>query len=355
MSKLNDKDELLFIATINGNLEHVKELIQKGANPKVKDDDDYTALDYSASSGHLKVFKYINENHSGNSEYEKSRNAFKAMDRAIQRGNKEIFDYVLNAYPNAETWLKNDALWEASKSNQIEMVKELIARGAEIADQDNAPLRIASNSGHTEIVKVLLENGADVQASQNESLIYASRNGHTNTVKVLLEHGAYVQASQNESLINASRKGHADTVKVLLEHGADPHANDGEAILRAARNGHSKVIDVFLDKGIDIFKQDDCPIADAIYNKQLQVAENIILTHKIPLSEKSTNQLVELKSHPRADKTIPNLVDDTLRMNDKLLFNQKLESKLNTEPSFSLSSKPRQGLAKKMKSQGMKL
>lgn len=204
-------------------------------------------------------------------------------------------------------------------------------------------------------LKYFVENGADVQASDNESIRKAAENKHFNTVKYLIEQGADVQANNNEALIRASAYGYHEIVKSLLEHGADPHAINGEPILRAARNGQDKVIDVFLDKGIDIFKHDDCPIAESIYNKHLQVAENIILTHKIPLSEKSTNQLLELKKNTRADDTISNLVDETFKLNDKLLLNQKLESKLNTEPLFSMSNKPKQGLATKMKSQGMKL
>lgn len=362
MNEFLSADEQDFLQACEvGAIAIVKGLVRDGVNPNanhLKDEDGHSGLDYAGRYGHPELFKYLNELGGGSQSFEQERNAFKAMDGAIRNGHTEIVDYVVETYPNAEKWLFNDALWRASNSNQLEMAKKFIERGADVHDQDEAALRTASTYGKTEIVKYLVELGADVRASNSEALIGASENGYLETVNFLIEKGADVQAQDNKALIRAARDGYADMVKSLLEHGADPHAKNGQAILWAARNGHNEVIDVFLEKGVDIFKQDDCPIADAIYNNHTSVAENIITNHKIPLSEKSTKQLNELKNTTITynEKEIKDGVEQTFRLNDKLLLEKKLESKLlsNDIASFSID-KPRQGLAKKMKSQGMKL
>lgn len=49
-------------------------------------------------------------------------------------------------------------------------------------------LFIASNKGHTEIVKHLIAAGADVHAIDDFALFTASENGHTEIVELLKKH-----------------------------------------------------------------------------------------------------------------------------------------------------------------------
>ena len=62
-------------------------------------------------------------------------------------------------------------LLNASKNDDLEKVKELISKGADIETKDNddyTPLNIASYKGHLEIVKYLVEQGADIESKDND-------------------------------------------------------------------------------------------------------------------------------------------------------------------------------------------
>jgi ankyrin repeat protein len=57
------------------------------------------------------------------------------------------------------------------------------------ADQDVALIEAAAN-GLIELVRELLARGADVHVCQGMALVMAAANGHTETVKTLLAAGA---------------------------------------------------------------------------------------------------------------------------------------------------------------------
>ena len=83
------------------------------------------------------------------------------------------------------------------------------------------PLMIASRSGHADIARVLLDAGADVNAKTGTgytSLMAASKQGHADIVKLLLAKGADVHARDQfgwRSITLAARSGHEDIVKIL--------------------------------------------------------------------------------------------------------------------------------------------
>ena len=350
-----DACEIGAIATVNS-------LVKDGVDPTCRNEDGWNGLIFSAKNGHLDVFKTVEKAafEQGHGT-QRQRDVFGAMNYAIENGHTNIVNYVLeqSKTKSTEQFLFDDALHQAARYGELDMVKQFIERGADIHDQSEAALRYAAGNGHTDTVKYLIDLGSKVDTWNSGELIEAARHGHADTVDLLLKNGANVHAEDDDALVYAAIKGSADTVKILLENGADINAQERGAVLYAARNGHNEVLDIYIDKGIDIFKQGACPIAEAIYNKQTSVAENIIVKHKIPLSEKSIEQLNELrdthKNSHYVDKQLNDCIDQTFRMNDKLLLEKKLESKLLSEtPSFSMD-KPKQGLAKKMKSQGMKL
>ena len=81
----------------------------------------------------------------------------------------------------------------ASRNGQTEIVKLLIANGANVQARDNAALIHAAIDGEDEIVKLLIANRADVQADDNYALRVAAENGHYEIVKLLIANGADVQ------------------------------------------------------------------------------------------------------------------------------------------------------------------
>lgn len=90
---------------------------------------------------------------------------------------------------------------------------------------DESPLMLASLKGQTDLVKKLIARGADVNKPGWAPLHYAATNGHTEIMTLLLENHAYIDASSpNDStpLMMAALYGTPSAVKLLLEAGADP-------------------------------------------------------------------------------------------------------------------------------------
>lgn len=90
--------------------------------------------------------------------------------------------------------------------------------------KDESPLMMASLKGHTELVRQLIARGADVNKPGWAPLHYAATGGHLEIMALLLEHHAFIDAqSPNKTtpLMMAAHYGSPQAVKLLLDAGAD--------------------------------------------------------------------------------------------------------------------------------------
>jgi len=86
-----------------------------------------------------------------------------------------------------------NAMMMAALNGDLEFVKQLIAKDAEVNKKGWAPLHYAAANGHDDIVKLLLDHSAYVDAGSPNGttpLMMAARGGHVSTVKLLLDNGA---------------------------------------------------------------------------------------------------------------------------------------------------------------------
>ncbi|KAI1231658.1 hypothetical protein IHE44_0007736 [Lamprotornis superbus] len=120
-----------------------------------------------------------------------------------------------------------NALHLASKEGHVEVVSELIQRGASVdaaTKKGNTALHIASLAGQAEVVKVLVTNRANVNAqSQNgfTPLYMAAQENHLEVVKFLLDNGASQSLATEDGftpLAVALQQGHDQVVSLLLEN-----------------------------------------------------------------------------------------------------------------------------------------
>ncbi|QYY82367.1 ankyrin repeat domain-containing protein [Pseudomonas germanica] len=126
---------------------------------------------------------------------------------------------------------KPSALYSASESGDVELIKKLLSQGAspdEMGQLGWTPVMIAVAQGHETAAHVLLEAGANPN-------VY---NSHGRT-----------------PLMFASRYGNMSLVNTLLAAGADPnlkgHPESGGPIMAAAAFGHSHVAARLVDVGAD--------------------------------------------------------------------------------------------------------
>lgn len=94
--------------------------------------------------------------------------------------------------------------------------------------QDESPLMLAAIKGNLDAVKQLVARDADVNKTGWAPLHYAASGGteeHLRIASYLLENHAYIDAASPNGttpLMMAAQYGSTDMVKLLLEEGADP-------------------------------------------------------------------------------------------------------------------------------------
>ena len=154
----------LHCASINGALDCVKILLEKGANVNAaRSNDGGTSLMHASGEGYLEIVRLL-----------------------IGKG----------ANVNAQDLDGCTALAFAAHMGHLSVVQLLIEKGATVnssALNGVTPLMFASVRGHLGIVAFLLENGADVNAKNKNgdtALHAASTENHSAVVNLLLEKGA---------------------------------------------------------------------------------------------------------------------------------------------------------------------
>jgi ankyrin repeat protein len=205
----------LHSAASAGDVKRVKELLEKGADPNARDENDNTPLHLAASWGHVGIVKLL-----------------------LGHG----------ANLNAQNKYGRTPLHKAAYWNRVDVVRLLLEHGANpnVQDIDGwTPLHDAAIWSHVEIVKLLLEHGANpnTQTIRGKTpLLHAAYWGRVDVVRLLLERGADPNAKDkygDTPLHIAASGGRVDVVRLLLEHGADPTIKnkDGMTPLDVARAG----------------------------------------------------------------------------------------------------------------------
>jgi ankyrin repeat protein len=107
---------------------------------------------------------------------------------------------------------------------------------------DESALMLASLKGHEDMVRKLIARGADVNKTGWTPLHYAASAGHVAIMRLLFEHHAFVDPESPNGttpLMMAAQYGNAAAVKLLLDEGAVPAARNrlGLSALDFARLG----------------------------------------------------------------------------------------------------------------------
>ncbi|MCJ1417303.1 hypothetical protein MMC32_003645 [Xylographa parallela] len=194
---------------------------------------------------------------------------------------------------------------EAPKSKQIDIVRLLLAKGANVNEYSRglygSPLMAAISSGNIALVQLLLRKGANVKiqgglygTALQGALVAVppkclrSKSREWEMLLLLLDHGADIKSrtvvslkgfetslqaaafTGNHELVNfvlssgadvneqygvfgtalkvAAYYGHMEIVQFLLQKGADPHANEGKygtAMGAAQAGGHEEIVQLF--------------------------------------------------------------------------------------------------------------
>jgi len=309
------KKKALFEAVKKADVEKVKSLIAQGADIDARWRDVYnenegenissrnrkwrnesTPLCHAVNVGTIEVVKLLVE-----AGADVNAEGWPPLCRAVDENNTAIAEYLIdhganvNVYP-VEGW---GPLQETVHiSNSIEMVKLLIARGADINSKVYPVLNSAINQERKDLCEFLIERGADVNAKDkwgHTPLHYAIRKDDLYFMNILLANDAEVDIrhpggysphsthSEGETLLHyAAIEGRTEAVKLLLEAGAKVDEKDDEsgftALHHAARFGKKNAGELLIARGADINARDKkghTPLQVAV-NHDYQVAELLI-------------------------------------------------------------------------------
>lgn len=159
-------------------------------------------------------------------------------------------------------------LWTPAKRGNLEIVKLLVERGADVNDRNKSgwtPLMLAASEGHEPVVSYLLSKGADPKAVDQKgtsALTIAALHGHAAVVGVLLKAGAPADDRSGRAmppLLAAITSGNLDPVKLIVESGADirsetPNAKGGKfmaPLALARKKGHKPIEEYLVSKGAE--------------------------------------------------------------------------------------------------------
>lgn len=200
----------LFLASLEGRVEVIKQLVARNAFVEAKNREGLTPLMMASGIGHLESVKYL-----------------------IAKG----------ADVNARTKKGGSALMFASRCESgLPVVKFLVDKGANIDarnEKHTTSLIFATAYGQDAIVRYLVERGANLEVRSKDwgwtPLIWASAFGYLEIASYLVEKGANIEVRANDGmtpLMIASLRQKSSAVKFFLSKGASFTKQDMEAVLK---------------------------------------------------------------------------------------------------------------------------
>ncbi|KAF3844914.1 hypothetical protein F7725_008077 [Dissostichus mawsoni] len=282
----------LMVASEQGNVEIVQELLRRGANVNLDDVDCWTALISAAKEGHIEVVRELLENNA-NLEH-RDMGGWTALMWGAYKGHTDVARMLMDkgANPNITgQYSVYPIIWAAGRGH-AEIVHLLLQHGAKVNCSDKygtTPLIWAARKGHYDSVMHLLANGADVDqegASGETMLIGAVRGGHVEIVRALLNKYADIDVRGMTALYWAVEKGNASMVRDILQCNPDTESctKDGETpLIKSTKMRNIEIVELLLDKGAKVSaveKKGDTPLHIAIRGRSRKLAELLLRNPK---------------------------------------------------------------------------
>jgi hypothetical protein len=194
----------LKVAAQKGDLEKVRQLLERGADVNQIFAGGQTALYYAARGGHVEVAGLLL---SQGAKVNAGKPA-SPLHAAAENGQEKMVRLLLaNGATVSRIDLRNGftPLHSAVKGGHVGVVKILLANNAEVNAKDfagNTPLNVAAATGHTDIALALMGNNADLSANKRgvDPVNTARLNNHHDLYGILLAYQKKTMSSSSQPL-----------------------------------------------------------------------------------------------------------------------------------------------------------
>lgn len=179
---------------------------------------------------------------------------------------------AINALPNC---VQGHALAVAISKGDLEMVKYLVSRGADVnlqlkASSCGSVLTTAALQGKLDVIQFLIEqeadiNARDLQGQYGSALVAASTREDTKALQLLIQHSPNINLPlrcgfYGSALAAASSLGRTEALRLLIRLGADVNMQArgrwyGSALCAAAAGGKTEEIGILIQHGADVNMQ----------------------------------------------------------------------------------------------------
>lgn len=226
---IGDDSTALIVASVEGDLEIVKLLIDSGANIYATDYEGYSALTHAVKNEHRDIIEYL---------LSKNASIYVPLMISIELKKQDMIPILMRnfksnhsdmEYNELDTFvkIKTDGtttelikkFLDAARDGDIKMLESLLDKFDVDEDNGDKALFIAVENGHRKAVEQLIRNGVDISGdSGDKALLIAVDKGHHEVVEILALNGANMEATDNDGitlLAIAEKKGHTDTIDVL--------------------------------------------------------------------------------------------------------------------------------------------
>jgi len=253
-------------AAIDGQIEVVFLLIDKGADLETGDNEGSTPLHNACASGRSEIVKYLVAN--GAQINSRDNFGMTALLFATSRGHIDIVDYLLQngADSSAKTDNNRGVMLIAVLSGQVEMANYFIEKGFSIDEKDedgNGLLHMALFRCNPEMIGGLIDAGIDVNSANNfgaTPLMNSVFRGDPALTEMLLKAGANPDICDDRGispLMESVRSGKPALLQLMLQYNGSVDIIDkstGMNMLHmAVVRGQSDAVKMILERNtIDI-------------------------------------------------------------------------------------------------------
>jgi ankyrin repeat protein len=151
-------------------------------------------------------------------------------------------------------------LFDAASRGDLAVVRQLIARGADVRASDKNALTGAALKGHVPVVRYLIREAklpVDVPSSDGETaLMAAAAANRIDMARLLIEEFGAAQEKISPrgftALSLAATAGHVNMIRYLLAHGATDGGSHPSALSAASMAGRLGAVNALIDLGADL-------------------------------------------------------------------------------------------------------